>query len=261
MVGNLAAAAAEAIGADSMLARVAAYYHDLGKMMRASFFIENQSGENVHERLKPSLSAIIVNSHVRDGARIADEEKLPPVIRDIIVQHHGTSLMKYFYHRATNGDCRPQDSALEQQFRYPGPKPQTKEAAILMLADVVEAASHMLQKPTPGQIDEFVARMIDEKISDGQLQECPLTLRDLHTIRSVFARQLVGMLHSRVAYPHQENNAGSAFGEIGDLQVDESGVAAEDFGDDRGTGSLFDIDVVDVSSAVEERLKTDRTPL
>jgi putative nucleotidyltransferase with HDIG domain len=199
MVGNLAHAAAEAIGANGLLVRVAAYYHDLGKMNRPEFFIENQgNAENVHDRLNPSLSALVLTSHVKEGLEMAAEVGLPPRVCDVIRQHHGTSLMKYFYFRATGG---ARDATLEAQFRYAGPKPQTKEAAILMLADSVEAASATLDKPTPQRIADFVARMIEDKRADGQLDECDLTLRDLRTIQDVFARTLCGTLHMRIEYP------------------------------------------------------------
>jgi putative nucleotidyltransferase with HDIG domain len=201
-VGCLASAAAEEIGADALLCRVSAYYHDIGKMRRAAFFVENQSGDNVHERLNPSLSALIVTAHVKEGLQIADEAKLPPAIRDIILQHHGTSLIRYFYHRASEGigpgNC---GGAFEQQFRYPGPKPQTVEAAIMMLADTVEAASRVLERPTPQRVQEFVQKMIDDKLADGQLDEAPITLKDLASIKAAFVRVLCGMLHSRIEYP------------------------------------------------------------
>jgi putative nucleotidyltransferase with HDIG domain len=205
MVGNLAAAAAEAIGADALLARVAAYYHDLGKMRRAEFFVENQAGENVHEKLNPSLSALVVTAHVKEGLEIADEEKLPPEIKDIIVQHHGTSLMRYFYHRAQSDQGNGQSAALEHHFRYSGPKPQSKEAAIMMLADAAEAASHTLERPNPARVEELVQSIIDEKVADGQLEESPITLRDLKAIRETFVPLLCGMLHSRIEYPQAVN--------------------------------------------------------
>lgn len=204
MVGNLAHAAAEAIEADALLVRVGAYYHDLGKMNRPEFFIENQTGENVHENLNPSLSAIVLASHVKEGLEMGAAVGLPPRVLEVISQHHGTSLMRYFYHRATDGVPNPQ---LEAQFRYPGPKPQTKEAAILMLADGVEAASRTLVKPTPQRLAEFVAGMVDEKRADGQLDECDLTLRDLKTVEGVFVHILSGTLHGRIAYPNSPANA------------------------------------------------------
>ncbi|MDX1931976.1 MAG: HDIG domain-containing protein [Capsulimonadales bacterium] len=203
MVSNLAHAASEAVGADALLVRVAAYYHDIGKMNRPEFFIENQSGmENIHDRLAPSLSAIILASHVKEGVEIAAEIGLPPRVRELIEQHHGTTLMRYFYHRATKGLPNPM---LEAQFRYPGPKPQSREAAILMLADSVEAASRTLQRPTPTRIREFVARMVEEKLADDQLAESDLTLRDLATIQEVFTRTLCGVLHARIDYPDERN--------------------------------------------------------
>ena len=199
MVGNLAQGAAEAIGADDLLVRVAAYYHDLGKMSRPEFFIENQSnGENIHDRLAPSMSALVLTSHVKEGLEIAQAVGLPPRVREVIRQHHGTCLMKYFYFRATGGIPDP---ILEAQFRYAGPKPQTKEAAILMLADSVEAASRTLEKPTPTRIADFVKNMIEDKRADGQLDDCDLTLRDLRKIQDVFARILSGTLHARIEYP------------------------------------------------------------
>ncbi len=205
MVGNLAHAAAEAIGADAMLVRVAAYYHDLGKMNRPEFFIENQSNaENVHDRISPSLSALVLVNHVKEGLEIAERVGLPPGVCEVISQHHGTTLMKFFYHQATGG---VPDPTLESQFRYPGPKPQSKEAAILMLADGVEAASRVLDKPTPQRVTEFVNRMIEDKRADGQLDECPLTLRDLRAIRDVFTRTLCATLHARIEYPKETKEA------------------------------------------------------
>lgn len=211
MVGNLAHAAAEAIEADGLLVRVAAYYHDLGKMNRPDYFTENQNAmENAHDRMAPSLSAVVLASHVKDGLEMCDEIGLPPRVREVIQQHHGTSLMKFFYHRATGG---VPDKSLESQFRYAGPKPQTKEAAILMLADTVEAASRSLERATPSRIADFVAKMVEDKRVDGQLDECDLTLRDLKTIEEVFARTLSGTLHGRVRYP---GDAIKSAGDTGD---------------------------------------------
>jgi putative nucleotidyltransferase with HDIG domain len=204
MVANLATAAAEAIGGDALLVRVAAYYHDLGKMNRPEFFIENQgNADNVHDRLSPSLSALILINHVKEGLEMAEGMGLPPRVREVIQQHHGTTLMKYFYHRASGG---VQNATLEAQFRYPGPKPQTKEAAILMLADSVEAASRTLEKPTPVRVADFVARMVEDKRADGQLDECDLTMRDLRVIQELFVRTLCGTLHARIEYPGSPAN-------------------------------------------------------
>lgn len=200
MVGNLAVVAAEAVGADALLCRVGAYYHDLGKMRRAEFFVENQGGgDNIHTRLNPSLSALVVTAHVKDGLEIAEEQHLPPVIKAFITEHHGTSLIRYFYHQQTGGEGG--EAGLEQHFRYGGPKPQSRETAILMLADSVEAASRTLDKPTVGRITDLVDKIINGQLSDGQLDECDLTLRDLRGIRAAFVRLLSGMLHTRIEYP------------------------------------------------------------
>lgn len=202
LVGNLAVTAAEAIGADALLCRVGALYHDLGKIQRAQFFVENQAGgDNAHERLNPSLSALVVTAHVREGLEIAEREKLPPIIKSFITEHHGTSLIRYFYHQQCAGDDCEAAPVLEQQFRYAGPKPQTRETAILMLADSVEAASRTLDKPTLGRIEDLVSKIIDAQLADGQLDECDLTQRDLRGIREAFVRLLSGMLHSRIDYP------------------------------------------------------------
>ena len=202
LVGNLAVSAAEAIGADALLCRVGALYHDLGKMQRAQFFVENQAGgDNAHERLNPSLSALVVTAHVKDGLEIAEQEKLPPVIKDFIVEHHGTSLIRYFYHQQCAGEDSEAAPALEHQFRYGGPKPQSRETAILMLADSVEAASRTLDKPTLGRIEDLVTKIIDGQLADGQLDECDITQKDLRGIQGAFTRLLSGMLHSRIDYP------------------------------------------------------------
>ncbi len=202
LVGNLAVTAAEAIGADALLCRVGALYHDLGKMQRAQFFVENQAGgDNAHERLNPSLSALVVTAHVREGLEIAEREKLPPIIKSFITEHHGTSLIRYFYHQQCAGDDCEAAPVLEQQFRYAGPKPQSRETAILMLADSVEAASRTLEKPTLGRIEDLVSKIVDAQLADGQLDECDLTQRDLRGIREAFVRLLSGMLHSRIDYP------------------------------------------------------------
>lgn len=200
MVSHLADAAAKAIGADSLLARVGSYYHDVGKIRRPEFFIENQRMENVHERLSPSLSALIIASHVKDGVELAEQYRLPTPIRDIIAQHHGTSLISFFYQQALAG-CDLHTPVLEHQFRYPGPKPQRKEAGIVMLADAVEAASRSLSRPTPSRIESLVRHIVQQKIADGQLDECSLTFSEVHRIEEAFCRLLVAMLHSRIEYP------------------------------------------------------------
>ncbi len=201
LVGYLAEAAAENIGADSLLARVAAYYHDIGKIRRPQFFIENQSVENVHDRINPTLSSLVITSHIKDGLDIAREYRLPKPVQEIIAQHHGTSLVQYFYNQyADEGDT---SAGMEQQFRYPGPKPTTKEAAIVMLADAVEAASRAMSKPTPAKIELLVNRVVSERLSDGQLSECALTFQELSSLSASFVKALMSTMHARIEYPEQ----------------------------------------------------------
>jgi len=198
-VGQLAEEAALAIGADSLLARVAGYYHDIGKLSKPEFFIENQNGvETLHAGINPTLSARIIAAHVREGVELARQHRLPTAVCDIIAQHHGTSLITYFYHQAVGGG---HDPVLEQHFRYEGPKPQTREAAIVMLADTVEAASRVLGDVTPARLANFVHEMIEMRRQDGQLDECNLTFRDLSLIEEAFVRVLVAARHRRIEYP------------------------------------------------------------
>jgi hypothetical protein len=201
MVGNLAEAAAEAVGADSLVVRVGTYYHDIGKLRRPAFFVENQLGiENPHDTMTPSLSALTVSAHVRDGLELAREYGLPQAIADFIPQHHGTTLLTYFYHKALERG----DALDEAAFRYEGPKPQTRETAIVMLADAAEAAVRSLNRPTPDRIEEVVRRIIRGKLEDGQLDECNLTFRDLDRIAAAFVRISSGVLHPRLEYPDLE---------------------------------------------------------
>jgi putative nucleotidyltransferase with HDIG domain len=201
IVGNLSEAAAEAIGADGLFCRVASYYHDIGKVIRPQFFVENQSSENLHNNINPSLSSLIVTSHVKDGVELAEEYKLPPPIIAIIREHHGTCLIKYFYHRAVTSGADETAPGLEYQFRYEGPRPQTKESGIIMLADSVEAASRTLEKPTPGRIRDLIERILRDRLTDGQLDECELTFKDLEKIITTMTRSLMSLLHARVEYP------------------------------------------------------------
>ncbi|MDO8588781.1 MAG: HDIG domain-containing protein [Armatimonadota bacterium] len=197
--GHLAEAAAEAVHADSLFARVASYYHDIGKIRRPHFFVENQGVENAHDKLSPTLSSLVITSHIKDGLEIAKEYRLPPAFQEVILQHHGTSLVTYFYNQvAESEEC---SAALERQFRYSGPKPRTKEAAIVMLADAVEAASRSLAKPTPARLESLVQKVIDDKLRDGQLEQSDLTFRDIATIEDSFARSLSATLHARIEYP------------------------------------------------------------
>lgn len=197
-VGMLAEAGAQATGADPLLARVGGYYHDIGKLRRPCFFIENQTGINSHERLTPNLSATIIAAHVKDGIELAQSHHLPIRVCDIIAQHHGTSLITYFYHQAM-GDGRS-DPILEQHFRYEGPKPRSREAVLVMLADTVEAASRCLDSPSPSRLANFVHDLLEMRRADGQLDESDLTFRDLARIEEAFVRTLSAIHHQRVDY-------------------------------------------------------------
>ncbi|MDD3927688.1 MAG: HDIG domain-containing protein [bacterium] len=200
VVGNLAEAAAEAVGADPLLTRVGAYYHDIGKIRRPYFFIENQMNqENVHEKLSPHLSILVITSHIRDGVELARQHRIPEKVVEIIAQHHGTNLIVYFYHQAMNrkeGNRPP-----ENQFRYGGPKPRSREAALIMLADSVEAAVRSMIKPTPNKVEALIRKIIRDRLSDGQLDESELTFHDLSRIADTFIKVLNGIFHPRIEYP------------------------------------------------------------
>ena len=199
MVGNLAEAAAEAINANALLARVGAYYHDVGKLKRPGFFKENQLSDNPHERMTPNLSTMVITSHTTDGMAIAEKYKVPQAVRDIISQHHGTTLVAYFYHKAKNGDQG--ENVREEDFRYPGPKPATKEAAVVMLADSVEAAVRSAAEKTEDKIETIVRNIIKDKLDDGQLDLCDLTLKELDLIVKSFIHIFGGYFHEREEYP------------------------------------------------------------
>jgi len=210
VVGNLVEAAAESINANPLLGRVAAYYHDIGKASKPLYFIENQGGEeNRHDKLTPSMSALILISHIKEGAELAREKHLGQAIIDIIRQHHGTGLIKFFYERAKIQAEATGQTVEERDFRYPGPKPQTREAGIVMLADCVEAASRTLVNPTPDRIQGMVQNIINRIFTDGQLDECELTLKNLHEIAKSFNRILNGIFHHRVEYPEPVHKSGS----------------------------------------------------
>lgn len=200
LVGNLAETAADIIGADPVTVRVGAYYHDIGKIKRPYFFIENQTeNENPHDKIAPSLSTLIVTSHIKDGVDLCRDYKLPPAVIDIVQQHHGTMLVSYFYRRAT--ETEHSECIIEADFRYEGPRPQSKEAALVMLADACEAAVRSLSRPNVNRIEATVRKVIRERLHDGQLDDCNLTLRDLNIIGDVFIRVLSSMFHSRIEYP------------------------------------------------------------
>ncbi|MHB1650977.1 MAG: HD family phosphohydrolase [Desulfitobacteriaceae bacterium] len=198
LVGNLAEAAAEAIQADATLVRVGSMYHDVGKLKRPYFFIENQfTQDNPHDKIAPTLSSLIITSHIKDGLELAKEHKLPEPVMDILAQHHGDSLVTYFYHKAREDN----ENIPEESFHYDAPKPQSKEAALVCLADSVEAAVRSMRQPTPGRIEGLVRKIIKEKFNDDQLDQCDLTFRDLDRIAMAFVRVLSGIFHSRVEYP------------------------------------------------------------
>ncbi|MBS1127918.1 MAG: rane-associated metal-dependent phosphohydrolase, HDc [Nitrospirae bacterium] len=203
VIGNLAEAAAEAINENPLLARVGSYYHDIGKVQKPEYFIENQRvDENKHDRLSPSMSSLIITSHVKEGAEMAKQQKLPSAIVDIIRQHHGNSLITYFYQKAK--ELQPVGPVAEQDFRYPGPRPRTKVAAIVMLADAVEAASRTLVEPTPQRIQSLTNSVITRIFLDDQLSMCDLTLKDLREISKSFNMILNGIFHHRIDYPGVE---------------------------------------------------------
>ena len=204
MVANLAEAAAEAVGGNPVIARVGAYYHDIGKTKRPYFFGENQLGkENPHDKITPNLSTLIILSHPKDGLELAKEHNIPKVIQDIIVQHHGTTLVKYFYYKAKNSAENP-DEIKEEDFRYSGPIPNTKESGILMLSDSVEAAVRSISDPTKGKIEEMVNNIINDKLNNKQLIDCDLTLKDIEIIRQSFLKTLDGIYHHRIEYPSEK---------------------------------------------------------
>ena len=204
MVANLAEAATEAVGGNPVIARVGAYYHDIGKTKRPYFFGENQIGrENPHDKITPNLSALIILSHTKDGIEMAKDHNIPKVIQDIIVQHHGTTLVKYFYYKLKNSSENP-DEIKEEDFRYTGPIPSTKESGVLMLADSVEASVRSIPEPTKVKIEQMVNNIINDKISNKQLIDCDLTLKDIEVIRQSFLKTLDGIYHHRIEYPTEK---------------------------------------------------------
>jgi len=199
VVGSLAEAAAESIGANSLLARVSAYYHDIGKLAKPEYYAENEpaSSRSRHEKLTPSMSALVVKSHITEGLELARRQRLPRAVRNAIPEHHGTMVMAFFYHKALELD----EAARREDYSYPGPRPRSRESAILMLADGVEGASRALAEPTPSRIRGLVQRIIDERVRDGQLDDCGLTLQELAKIRESFIPVLTAIFHVRAPYP------------------------------------------------------------
>jgi putative nucleotidyltransferase with HDIG domain len=208
-VANLAEAVCTAIGANALLARVGVYYHDIGKVVKPQYFIENQPrGRNPHDRLKPAMSAAIVRSHVADGLKLAEEYRLPEAVKAFIAQHHGTQPISFFLQQAREGD--PTTRLDAREFAYAGPRPQTREVAVVMLADAVESATRVLPDPTPERIRELVDRIVSAKLAAGQLDQSPLTLREVSRAREVLARALASMYHHRLDYPAPSEPAPTA---------------------------------------------------
>ncbi len=217
IVASLAESAAEAIGADAVMSRVCAYFHDIGKLNKPGYFIENQGEHNPHDGLTPTMSALIIVAHVKDGVDLAIKNKLNPRILEVIQEHHGDSLVYYFYHKAqerllkheaerTNGQAKSDDlpKVDEKSFRYPGPIPQTRESGIISLADAIESASRTISKPSPARIRALVDEIVFNRLRDGQLDACGLTMTELTTIRQVLASTLRSMLHARIEYPKEQ---------------------------------------------------------
>jgi len=206
LVGALADAAAEAIGANGLLARAGAYYHDIGKINKPEYFVENQGlgMVNRHERLSPAMSHLIIIGHVKDGIEMAKAYGVPAPLRAFIPEHHGTCVIEYFYHAAARARKPGDPEISDVQFRYPGPKPQSRETAIVMLCDGVEGAVRAMAEPTPGRIEDTVARIIERRLTDGQLDECDLTFRELAIIRQSLVKSLISLYHARIVYPGTE---------------------------------------------------------
>lgn len=212
LVGALAEAAAESIGARGLLARTGAYYHDVGKTRKPEYFVENQGSgvSSRHERLSPAMSLLIIVNHVKDGIEMAREYALPASLHPFIAEHHGTTLVEYFYHAATRAR-RPSDAEVsESDYRYPGPKPQSRETAIVMICDAVEGAVRAMAEPTPGRIEDTVDKIIQKRLIDGQFDECDLTFRDLRTIRDSVVKSLCSIYHGRIVYPASEEETTTA---------------------------------------------------
>ena len=202
LIGSIAESAAETIGANGLLCRVGSYYHDIGKINKPPYFVENQMGSaSRHDQLSPAMSQLVIVGHVKDGIEIAREFGLPSVLRQFIETHHGTTLIEYFYNEAKKQQDDKQAAPSESEFRYPGPKPRTKEAAIVMLADTVESAARSLTELTPGRIEAVVHNMAMKRLQDGQFDECDLTLRELSQIEASISKSLAAHHHGRIAYP------------------------------------------------------------
>ena len=243
MVGQLVEAACEAVGADALLGRVGAYFHDIGKTKSPQYFAENQSGTNPHDKLRPNMSALVIKAHVKDGVELARQYKLPDEMIDFIREHHGTSLIQYFYRKAKE---EADGEVSEEDYRYPGPKPQSRETAICMLADGVEAASRALPDPSHAHLKGLVQRMINKAFTDGQLDACDLTLKDLNAIAQAFLLRLTAFYHHRPEYPDAPKRSTTRLPRLEapapptEEQDDLSGDSAGDGADGGGTSDVQD---------------------
>jgi hypothetical protein len=236
MVASLSQAAAQEVGANALLVRVSAYFHDIGKLTKPEFFIENaQFRDNPHDDLAPSMSTLVVTSHVKEGVTLARRHKLPRLVVDAIQQHHGSGLVSYFYHRARQQQeavepvtaAQKTTAVKEEDYRYPGPRPQSREMAILSLADSVEAASRSMEKPTASRIENLVSEIVNSKLLDGQLDDCDLTLSQLAAIKKSFVFTLMNMLHGRIAYPQDENRNKQSTKKTSNGAAPDKGTAAQ----------------------------------
>ncbi len=208
VVGQLAEHAARAIDANALMTRVGALFHDIGKMQKSEYYVENQRPDfNKHDELSPSMSALVIGAHVKDGIELGRKWRLPQMVIDFIPEHHGTMVMEYFYHKALEADGN--ETVKVDDFRYPGPKPQSRETAIMMLADAVEAATRSLAKPTPSRIREITKKIMDKRMLNGELDESHLSLSDLAKIRDAFIPLLTGIHHARIVYPGQNGGRGA----------------------------------------------------
>ncbi len=225
-VGNLAEAGADAVGANSLLLRVCAYYHDVGKLVKPDYFVENQRNGNPHDSLAPSMSALVIQSHVKEGLEMAREARLPLSIRQGIATHHGTKLIRFFFNRAKERNGGEKSEARESDYRYSGPRPHTKELGILLLADAVEAAARTLEVPTPGKLQAMIDKIFSNDLEDGQLDDCDLTFSELDKVASAFLWVLTSMYHHRIDYPGFDFNRRQGRSGSGSHQVGEKAVPA-----------------------------------
>lgn len=228
MVGTLSEAAAEAVGANALLARVGSNFHDIGKMIKPDYYIENISPhqKNKHDGLSPSMSALIIMAHPRDGAEMGREYGLPQRLIDFMEEHHGTTMVKFFYQKALKLAEESGEEVDEASFRYPGPKPQTKETAIAALADPIEAASRTLVDPTPASIQRLVEALVDDRVQDGQMDECELTMEEIRIIKKTFIRMLLSIFHGRISYDNLKDDLGNSLDKRKDAESKKTSIRA-----------------------------------